>query len=175
MIEILILDALMKRDYTMYAIQKHIQDYFSAFTKPSFGAIKPALTRLEEKGCISCRKMMSDGGKLSGFYSITSKGKNELCRLLLEEISENPIQFLSDARIKLACSAYLSQDERKKLFLGLKSRALQHKNAAENTLKDEYTPLNFYQKIVLDNALCEYSNFITIIEGFEKDNARNSQ
>ena len=175
MIEILILDALMKRDYTMYAIQKHIEDFYGAFTKPSFGAIKPALNRLEEKECVTCRKMMSDGGKLSGFYSITNKGKNELYLRLTEDISENPLQFLSAARIKLACAGYLSQEERKKLFFILKSRATQHKNTAEDTLKNEYTPLNFYQKIVLDNAICEYSNFITIIEGFEKDNARNSQ
>ena len=174
MIEILILDALMNRDYTMYAIQKHIIDYFSALTKPSFGAIKPALNRLEEKGCLTCRKIMSDGGKLSGFYSITTKGKNELCKLLLQNLSENPLQFLSDARIKLACCAHLSQEERKKLFFQLKSLALTHKNAAEKTLNNEYSPLNFYQKIVLDNALCEYNNLITIIEGFEKDNARNS-
>lgn len=175
MIEILILDALMKRDFTMYAIQKHIKDYYAAFTNPSFGAIKPALNRLEEKGCLTCRKMMSDGGKLSGYYTITSKGKNELCRLLLAAPSENPLQFFSEARIKLACAGYLSQEERKKMFFLLKSRAMQHKNSAENALNDEYTPLNFYQKIILDNALCEYSNFITIVEGFEKDNARNSQ
>jgi len=175
MIEILILDALMKRDFTMYAIQKHIKDYYDTFTKPSFGAIKPALNRLEEKGCLTCRKMMSDGGKLSGFYTITSKGKNELCRLILQDEGENPLQFFSNARIKLACADYLSQEERKKLFFALKSKALQHKNSAENAVNKEYAPLNFYQKIVLDNAICEYSNFITIIEGFEKDNARNSQ
>ncbi len=175
MIEILILDALMKRDFTMYAIQKHIKDYYASLTNPSFGAIKPALTRLEEKGCLTCRKMMSDGGKLSGYYTITSKGKNELCRLLLVNPGENPLQFFSEARIKLACSEYLSKEERKKLFFILKSRALQHKNTAENTLNNEYTPLNFYQKIILDNVLCEYSNFITIVEGLEKDNARNSE
>ncbi len=174
MLEILILDALMKRDYTMYAVREHIKDYFSAFTHPSFGAIKPALTRLEDKGCITCRKMMSEGGKLSGFYSITSKGKNELCKLLLSDISQNPLQFLSEARIRLSCAEHLSSEERTKLFFVLKSRALQHKNAALSTLQDEYIQLNFYQKIVLDNAVCEYSNFITIIEGFEKDNARNS-
>lgn len=174
MLEILILDVLMKRDLTMYAIRKHITDYFSAFTQPSFGAIKPALTRLEEKECLTCRKMMSDGGKLSAYYSITSKGKNELCKLLLSEISTNPLQFLSEARIRLCCAEHLSSDERKKMFFILKSRTMQHKNAAENILNDEYTPLNFYQKIVLDNTLCEYKNFITIIEGLEKDNARNS-
>jgi len=51
---------------------------------------------------------------------------------------------------------------------------MQFKNLAQNILNDEYNQINFYQKIVLDNTVCEFSNFITIIEGLEKDNARNS-
>ena len=61
------------------------------------------------------------------------------------------------------------------VFVAVFAFMLTKENSAENALNDEYTPLNFYQKIILDNALCEYSNFITIVEGFEKDNARNSQ
>ena len=51
--------------------------------------------------------------------------------------------------------------------------ALKFKTEAESILNDEYAKLTFYQKIVLDNSICEYANLITIIEGFEKDNARN--
>ena len=50
---------------------------------------------------------------------------------------------------------------------------MQFKLAAQNILNDEYSHINFYQKIILDNALCEFSNFIVIIEGLEKDNASN--
>ena len=49
-----------------------------------------------------------------------------------------------------------------------------HKQAAEKILNDEYTEKNFYQRILLDNSSVEYSNLVTVIEGFEKDNARNS-
>ena len=174
MIELLILYVLLKRDFTMYAIQKHIVENFAPFTKPSFGAIKPALKRLESNGFLTSRKMMSDGGKLSVFYSISKQGKDELKRLLLEDLSENPVQFLSNARIKLACAEYLTPAEREKMFFNIKSLAMEHKCAAENMLDDEYNQYNFYQKIILDNALCEFKNFIAIIEGLEKDNARNS-
>ena len=44
---------------------------------------------------------------------------------------------------------------------------------AKNALDEEYRQINFYQKIILDNTVCEYSNFINIVEGLEKDNARN--
>ncbi len=174
MIELLILYIILSRDFTMYAIQRRIEDNFAPFTKPSFGALKPALRRLEEKECLTSRKMMSNGGKLSVYYEITKNGLNELKRLILEDLSDNPLQFLSNARVKLSCADCLNADERKRLFFSIKSKAMQFKNLAQNILNDEYNQINFYQKIVLDNTVCEFSNFITIIEGLEKDNARNS-
>ena len=83
------------------------------------------------------------------------------------------MQFLSNARVKLSCADCLDSSERKRLFFSTKSRAMQFKLAAQNILNDEYSHINFYQKIILDNALCEFSNFIVIIEGLEKDNASN--
>ena len=104
MIELLILYVLLKRDLTMYAIQKRIEDNFAPFTKPSFGALKPALRRLEEKQCLTSRKSMSEGGKLSVYYEISKQGITELKRLILEDLSDNPLQFLSNARVKLSCA-----------------------------------------------------------------------
>lgn len=173
MIELLILYVILNRDYTMYAIQKRIEDNFAPFAKPSFGALKPALRRLEEKECLTSRKMMSDGGKLSVYYEISRNGINELKRLILEDYSENPVQFLSNARVKLCCSDCLNSDERKRLYFSTKSVAMKFKSLAQNVLDDEYSQINFYQKIILDNTVCEFSNFITIVEGLEKDNAGN--
>lgn len=173
MIELLILYILIEREMTMYAILKHILEQFSAFTKPSFGAIKPALTRLENAGFIRSRKAMSDGGKLSGFYSITKEGKEELKKLLLEKVSDNPLQFHSTSGIKISCSTCLDKDERTKLFFQLKSKAQEHKFSAENTLKNPKS-LNFYQKMFLDSTIVEYKNLITLIENLGKDNERNS-
>ncbi len=174
MIEILILYVILNRDYTMYAIQKRIEDIFAPFTSPSFGALKPALRRLEEKECLTSRKMMSDGGKLSVYYEISKTGIDELKKMLLEDMSENPLQFLSNARVKISCADCLNNDEKKRLFFIVKSKALLFKNKAQDILDDEYSHINFYQKIILDNTVCEYSNLINIIEGLEKDNARNS-
>lgn len=174
MIELLILFVLTKRDLTMYAVQKNIDENFAPFTKPSFGALKPALRRLETNGFLTSRKMMSDGGKLSVFYTISKSGKEELKRLLLEDLSENPLQFSTNARIKLSCASILDSEERKRMFFNIKSLVLLHKNSAEDMLGNEYNQYNFYQKIVLDNTVCEYKNFIAIVEGLEKDNARNS-
>lgn len=175
MIDLMILYVLLKRDLTMYAIHKRIQEQFLPFTSPSFGALKPALVRLEKNGCITSAKIMSEGGKLSVFYSVSKDGLKELKNLLLKPFSNNPLQFLSDARVKLCCSSFLSRDESFELFHEIKSNALMHRVNAEKILADEYSSVDFYQRIVLDNTICEYNNFISMIEGFEKDNAGNSK
>lgn len=174
MIELLILYFLSEREMTMYAILKHILDNFGTYTQPSFGAVKPALTRLEKSGFIRSRKAMSDGGKLSGFYSITQEGRQELKKLILEKVSSNPLQFHSTVGIKISCASYLAHDERKQLFSELKTKAQEHKFNAENTLNNQKS-LTFYQRILLDNAIVEYKNLIILIENLEKENARNSQ
>lgn len=171
MLELMILYVLSKRELTMYSVQKYIDENFGAYSRPSFGAIKPALTRLEKNGSISSRKMMSDGGRLSVFYTITRNGMEELRKLILENLSENPLQFFSNARVKLSCASYLSKDECADLFFHIKSLAMQHKFNAENIINNDYNQLSFYQRIILDNTICEYSNFITILEGLEKENA----
>lgn len=171
MIELLILYVLSEREMTMYAILKHILDVFGTFTQPSFGAIKPALTRLEKSGFIRSRKAMSDGGKLSGFYSITTGGREELKKLILEKVSNNPLQFHSTACIKISCASYLAKDEIKDLLGHLKTKAQEHKFKAENTLSNEKS-LTFYQRILLDNAMVEYKNLITLIENLEKENGK---
>ena len=175
MIELMILYVLSKRELTMYSIRKYIEENFGAYSIPSFGAIKPALIRLEKENFLTSRKMMSDGGKLSVFYAITKDGLSELKKLILENLSENPLQFLSNARIKLSCASYLDREECSQLFFSIKSLAMRHKNTAENIINDEYNQLSFYQRIILDNTICEYSNFITVVEGLEKENAGNSK
>ena len=169
----MILYILLKHDLTMYAIHKRIQENFLAFTSPSFGAVKPALVRLEKQGCISSSKIMSDGGKLSVYYSITKDGVKELRNLLLKPLSQNALQFLSDARIKLSCVSFLDGSDAHDVFVDINSNAKLHKLNAEKILSDEYTPLTFQQRIVLDNAVCEYKNFISLVEGLEKSNASN--
>lgn len=130
MIEILVLHSLMQKSSTMYSIKKSIETVFAAFVTPSFGAVQPALKRLEAGGFITSGKLMSEGGKLSIYYTITKNGKDEFVRLLLDDMSQNPSQFFLLARIKLVMAQYLSKDEKKRLFFIIKSLALKFKNQA---------------------------------------------
>lgn len=168
MIELLILYVLSEKEMTMYGVLKHILDSYSAYTKPSFGAIKPGLNRLEKAGLIRSRKAMSDGGKLSGYYSITTEGREELKKMILEKLSDNPLQFYTTAAIKLSCASYLAQDQRKQLFAQIKQKAIEHKLTAESTLNNQKS-LTFYQRILLDNTSCDYKNLITLIDNLDKE------
>lgn len=164
MIELLILYELTKKILTMYGVSKEIHIDFSVLTTPSYGTIKPALKRLEQAGFVKTQKSMSSGGRPSTYYSITNGGKDELKRLLLLSPAENPIQFLPAARIKLTCAEILNTQEQLELFklLKLKSESIviDTKHLLESKEED------FYSKMVLDNLICEYKNFISLLEGF---------
>ena len=166
MIELLILYKLSKKVLTMYGISKDILNSFSVMTTPSFGTIKPALTRLEKAEFVKSQKTLSAGGRPSVYYSITQTGLKELNRLILAEVQDNPVQFLTTARIRLSCSEILNKEEQLNLFKLLKLKSESIIIDIKNILHNEN--LDFYKKMVMDNLLCEYNNLNSLLEGFER-------
>ena len=165
MIELLILFELSKKVLTMYGVLKEILGDFSMLTTPSFGTVKPALIRLEKKGFLKTQKTISKGGRPSTFYSITKEGQEEFFRLITENPPENPIHFLPIARIKVVCSDVLNKQEQEKVFVLLKEKAESIIVETKNSLT--FKDLPFYTKMVFDNLICEYKNFILLLEGLE--------
>lgn len=165
MIELLILFELNKTVLTMYGVSKEIRGDFSMLTTPSYGTIKPALRRLENGGFVKTQKTISEGGRPSTYYSITKDGIGELKRLIMEEPLENPIQFLPMARVKLACADMLDKDEQVHVLHLLKAKAESIIIDTQNIMA--FKDLSFYPKMVFDNLICEYKNFISLLEGFE--------
>lgn len=163
MIELLILHELNKKILTMYGISKEIRQEFSVLTTPSYGTIKPALKRLESSGFLKTQKSMTEGGRPSTFYSISNSGKEELKRLILLPPLDNPIQFFSSARIKLYCANILNKDEQQELFKLLKYKSESVLIDVKNILENK--ELDFFGKMVFDNMICEYKNFISLLEG----------
>ncbi len=166
MIELLILYVLTKKVLTMYGISKEIKSHFSVLTLPSYGTIKPALNRLEKAGFLRTQKAMSKGGRPSTFYSLNEKGEAEFPKMLLEILPDNPIQFLTIARVRLYCADVLEPNKQKELFNLLKTRT---ENLIINTkvlLKRNES--EFYPKMVLDNLICEYTNFLSLLEGLNR-------
>ena len=155
-----------KKILTMYGISKEIRQDFAVLTTPSYGTIKPALNRLEKAGAVKTQKTMSQGGRPSTYYSITKDGIEELKKLLLSQPLDNPIQFLPTARVRLACAGILSKAEQVELFKLLKIKTESIYIDINNILKTK--DLDFYPKMMFDNLICEYKNFLILIEGFER-------
>ena len=170
--ELLILYLLTKGQSTMYGLSKSLYKNYGFITKPGFGTLQPALKRLEKQNFIKADKFFSDGGKPYYYYSILEEGKEFLTKKLMEKITTNPIQFYPFAKIKIACSDVLSKDERLELFKSLKYELQKIKLDAESLLESETLSNNFCHKMVLNTTVCEYNNFVNLIEDLE--NACNS-
>ena len=168
MIELLILYVLSISPNTMYGVLKSILKKFSPYTKPSFGTIKPALLRLEKRGIIISSKTFSEGGKVSVMYAITPDGLEVLKNTIKNVDTENPVQFLSNARIQISCAGFLDITSQRELFDKLKKRAMIIKLDAENKISDESLAPSYFHKLVLDNTICEYNNFINLLEGLQR-------
>ena len=166
MIEILILYQLNKKILTMYGISKGIRTEFSVLTSPSFGTIKPALMRLEKKGFIKSQKTLSDGGRPSVYYSITKDGEKAFEEEILAPVQDNPIQFLTTARVRLICSQILDFEIQRALINILKTRTKSLIAETNNIIVSE--KLDFNYRMVLDNLICEFKNFENLLEGFER-------
>lgn len=167
MLEIMILYVLWEWEFSMYSVKKRIYEIFGNFSTPSIGAIKPSLIKLENSGYITSRKTFSEGGKLTGYYSITSEGKKALKYMLLEDLSSNPVQIKANCAIKIIASEILSKDQQIALFSALSRQVELHKIDAENKLKNNKN-LKPYQRILLDNLIIEYNSFLKLIENLGK-------
>lgn len=165
MIELLILHLLNKFQLTMYGLQKKISEDFSIYTTPGIGTIKPALVRLESKSFIISKKTISDGGRVAIFYGITPNGMEELKRLIVARTSNNPVKFLNTARIKLICSSLLSTDDQIKLMEQLLTKSELIYSKTKKSLENKEN--DFYYKMVTDNILQDYKNFISMLEGMK--------
>lgn len=166
MIELLILYKLSKKVLTMYGISKDIHNDFAVLTTPSYGTIKPALNRLQKMGCVLTQKVMSTGGRPSTYYSITKEGLETLEKELLSPIQENPVHFLTTARIRLICSEVLGRDEQSQLYKMLKLKSETLMVEIKGLLEEN--GYMYIQKVVLDNLLCEYNNFCSLLEGLTR-------
>ena len=166
MIELLILYELTKKVLTMYGISKEIHQQFSVLTTPSYGTIKPALVRLEKDSCVKTQKSISSGGRPSVFYSITPRGKEILSELLLSPLQDNPIQFLTTARIRVSCADVLEKQEQKRLFKLIKIKCESIKYDIKKLIDE--TSSQYNKKLVFDNLMCEYNNFILLLEGLDR-------
>lgn len=161
MIELLILFELSKKVLTMYGVSKEIRNTFSVLTTPSYGTIKPALTRFRNLWLLSkLKKQCLKGGRPSVYYSITPSGIDEL-KLPFNCTSRGKSYPVFDtARIKLACADVLDNRQQLALFSQLKKKAESILIDTKNLVSSK--DLSYFPGMVFDNLICEYRNFISL-------------
>ena len=111
----------------------------------------------------TAQKNMSKGGRPSIYYSLTKEGVNKLTELLLDKPLENPVQFLTTARVKLVAATVLQDEDRKQLYKILKAKSEILMVEIKRIL--DSNNLEYCSRMVYDNLVCEYKNFISLLEG----------
>lgn len=97
------------RDATGYEIRKlSTEGTFSYFVEASYGAIYPALNRLEADGLVTCREEAQSGKPSRKVYSITAQGREELVRAL--SLPPEPDTFRSPFLLIAMCAEYLPRE-----------------------------------------------------------------
>ena len=163
MLELLILYILNKYDCTIYKIQKLIEETFFIFSCPSLGAINPALKRLESLGCVEFQSFMSDGGKLSKTYKITSFGLKYLKEAVASFDFKNQAHILNNAKVCISISDILDNEQKEKFNFIVQNRLKILKTDIENKLNDPYLLYTKIQKDVLKSTIIEIDELIKLI------------
>lgn len=156
MLEVMILFTLKKYDCSIYRINKIIEDTFSAYAKPSLGAVNPSIKKLQNLGCITSEASISEGGKRIKTISLTQFGEKYLKSLLLSFEFSNPATFLNTAGILLCASDILNNDEKEKFFLNLLNQIIMYKKFVKDKMDKNYNITSELQEKAM-NATLEYA------------------
>ena len=164
MLETLILSALTHKAQTIYGIRKYIIDVFGIYTKPSLGAIHPAIQRLVKNEFVTVTKSFSEGGQKTLFHQLTAKGKEYFvetfsqinsttlpkinCEIKMKIIMLNQIetQDVKDTFFKSAMKAIDLASFDIKNFLSNNSNSLAE-TSASITLK-EFSDLKYHLELL---------------------------
>lgn len=164
MIELLILYVLNLRDRTLYAIRRDIIEQFGMITKPSLGALHPAIKRLLAKDAVKFEQKYSDGGKKYTYYSTTNNSKRVFKELFFEDMSLNPTIFHHQLVIRLLLLSMLSNED-KAIFLSDLVKMIDLKKIeAEKALNDEYIKYDDCQKLVIEETLNNLKSLNLLVE-----------
>ena len=134
------------------------------FSCPSLGAINPALKRLESLGCVEFESSMSDGGKLSKTYKITSFGLKYLKETISLFDFKNQAHTLNNAKVCIAISDVLDSEQKEKFNFVIENKLKILKTDIENKLNNPYILYTKTQKNVLLASIKEIDALIEIVK-----------
>ena len=190
MIKVLILYYLSLKSTHGYEIQKFIQtNRMVSWSKIQSGSIYHALSKLEKEGLIQLSGTQGKGAKARKVYCITSQGKEELKRMVREELSSSMYEVGSDKfilypllcatskqEIKDAVSSHIKDLKRKKDLIErwkqikVTDRTLEvEKISFEMMLSSLYYQIQWHQALIrqLDRCMEESKAVSELIRSFD--------
>ena len=136
MTELLILFVLLHEKSTIYGIKQKIESLFSSFFIVSFGAIHPALKKINKNGFVTVKAKLSSGGQKSSFYSITDSGIERFKNIMIEDLPKNPSQALQLNHIKLMLLSSIDNELQKIVINKILANLELQKSAIKSILKN---------------------------------------
>ena len=167
MLELLILYTLNKTELTLYGLRMFISKHFGEFSIPSDGAVFPAVKRLQDKGFVSLRKKLSNGGKRYTYYSVSNNYADFFNKKFMEfntAKSETLDSFLLWLKVRLCVSELLDR----KLFEEFKQKSLmkleKYETKINEKFNDSYLELNELQKNILSLSVKEILEYKKLLQ-----------
>lgn len=117
MLETLILAALNHKTQTLYGIRKHIHSVFGIYTKPSLGAIHPAIQRLVKNEFVAVSKNITSGGQKTLYHQLTEKGKEHFYETFSQINSTTLPKINTEIKIKIILLDEILSKEIQNTFL----------------------------------------------------------
>lgn len=166
MTEYILLGFLMCRDLTGYDMKQFMSNSTSYFVDASYGSIYPSLNRLEQKGLILSKEIITNR-KLKKVYSITEKG-TEAFTMWLSAPIEASKSSISTALAKIFFFRYLPFETAIELIQQYIRDIEQYKNnllTLKEVIKNENDE---YELSTLDFGLDYYDFVINWYENYLK-------
>ncbi|MGD8192314.1 helix-turn-helix transcriptional regulator [Brevibacillus ginsengisoli] len=134
-----------------YDIKQAFSNHIGFFYDASYGAIYPALRKMEQEGYVTKREIVQSGKPNKILYNITEEGK----QLFLTEIN-TPIQLpmlRSDLLVKIFFGSLRSKDELETLFDNSITFEKQHFEQMEKRFTEQGEGLDDYQRMCWELSL----------------------
>ncbi|MBP0724140.1 PadR family transcriptional regulator [Bacillus sp. RG28] len=145
-IQHVILGFLTEKPMSGYDIKQMMENSVAYFFDASYGAIYPALKRMEKEAFIEKEVVQQEGKPNKNLYVITNRGKEEFLSYM--ESPLNPTLIRSDLLIRIFFGRYTSKEN---ITSWLKKEEQKAKNQLEhlNQINEKYPNMDSFKKMTL--------------------------
>ncbi len=160
-IQIAILGFLMSESLSGYEIKTRFENSISNFFDASFGAIYPALNRMERDGWVQKRVVVQEGRPNKNVYAITEAGKVQFLAYLNTPLQDDLIR--SDFLLRVFFGRYADPAQYQK-WMEEKTEKANDKLEQLRTLSAEVNGNDAFEMKALDYGLAQYEMLLAWLQ-----------